>query len=98
MWWRKQKQKKKKMSLKHHVFINDLKQYLKSLEFTDIISDDDMSGISISFHNPNYDFNSTLINQFAPEISNFIDKKGFDSDDFIIYGSIIEFPKDFEDK
>jgi hypothetical protein len=83
--------------IKHLKLETELIKYLKWLGFSEIEKTDDMTGISVSFFNPDYNFNSQLINQFGGKISNFIDNLGFDSDDFIIQGSVIMFPKNFYD-
>ena len=82
------------MSFKHVVFVSEFIDYLRELGFKDVKKEGD----EIYFSNTNLDYNSKMINQFASQISDFINKKGFDSDDFIIRGSVIFFPKDFEDK
>jgi hypothetical protein len=70
-------------------------EFLQKKGFTDVRWDGDLD--SITFHNSNLNYNSQLINQYASEIINIIDNKGFDSDEFIVRGSIIMFPKNYED-
>ena len=81
---------------KHKMFVDEFVSFLSGLGFEDINPQIDTPWY-ISFHNTNNNYSSTLINQYAAPISDFIESKGLDSGDFIIRGSTIEFPEDFED-
>lgn len=80
---------------KSYLLKTNLIKFLQTKGFTEAQWDADMD--AITFHNPDLNYNSQLINQYASEIINIIDNNGYDSDEFIVRGSIIIFPKNYED-
>lgn len=69
-------------------FNKKLFNLLNNLGFEDI--EKEVNGVS--FHNPNY---GGLTNSEASEILDFIKNYGYDSDDFIVRGSVLFYPENF---
>jgi len=71
-------------------FQKEFKKFLMELGYEDIEFDSE----GVDFHNANDD-NGTLINKDAVKIGDFIESYGYDSGDFIIRKSRIEYPTNF---
>ena len=84
------------MKTKSFFLKNEIVDFLTKKGFEEVMWEDDVN--SITFYNPNCNYNSTLINQYSTDISKIIISNGYDDDDFIISGSSIEFPRDYEDR